>query len=348
MSSQGEIKFWKTPELVEHLLTFLDATSMLNLAQAHRFTVQILQNASVWTKFIKRTCPFGEEEDWPLQDTIVQRKRGQVRLLVGLMELLEDHESHQLKLLELIHQRFPPIDVPQRAGAEERPHGPQYVTLSNSNQNPSPLWVSLPVCSVSPLGFLLLEEVQGSQGLDVGNVKTIVVDPLELEEPLMSVLISRATCQEGLVNWLGIGTVRCNNDQDVVSFSTLVANSHKITWDILEVGDDVGAEGWAVLARAVQTLVQDLDRWLDDGFNVSASRKAMAEGRREDLRSIWEAGVEQIGDNPMDMVGNFWSVKSHGGVHVEFTYGEDWERLEEIMDMTEEDWCTQLEQAMGV
>ena len=68
----------------------------------------------------------------------------------------------------------------------------------------------------------------------------------------------------------------------------------------------------------------------------------MVEGRREDLRSIWEAGVEHIGDNPFE--DNYWSVKSQGSVRVEFTYGQEGKRLEEIMDMTEEDWCTQLEQ----
>ena len=44
--------------------------------------------------------------------------------------------------------------------------------------------------------------------------------------------------------------------------------------------------------------------------------------------------TKHIGDNPLE--GNYWSVKSHGSVHVEFTYGEEWERLEEIVDMTED------------
>ena len=316
----GEIKFWNTPELVTHLLTFLDPTSILNLAHAHRMTVQILQNGSVWTKLIMRT-----------------RKRGEVRLLVGLMELLEDQESHQLELLQLIQERFPPTYVPYRLGPEETPHGPQFVTLGYSTNY---FYSNLYVCSVSPLGFLLLEEVEGSQRL-----ASFQMDPLE--EPLMSILSSRAVSQEEQVNFLEIGTIRCNNNLDVVAFSTLVANSQRMAWNILEVGEDVEAEGWAELARVVQTLVRDDDKWLGTGegiieFNVSASRKAMLEGRREDLRSIWEATVDETADNPME--GCSWCVKSDGSGFAEWTYDGEWERLEEIMGMTEEEWWTQLEQ----
>ena len=126
MGWEAEIDFWQTPEIVEHLLTFMDATSILNLAHTHGLTVQILQNASFWTKLIRRTCPFGEEEeDRSLQAAIVQRKRKPVRILLELLELcqdqdqqpveneesVEDHEedSKHMELLKIICQRFPPI-----------------------------------------------------------------------------------------------------------------------------------------------------------------------------------------------------------------------------------------------
>ena len=72
----------------------------------------------------------------------------------------------------------------------------------------------------------------------------------------MSILSSRAVSPEEEVNFLEIDTVRYNNHQDVVAFTTLVTNSRRAAWDILEVGEDVEAEGWAELARVVQTLVQ--------------------------------------------------------------------------------------------
>ena len=37
----AEMKFWRTPELVEKLLTFLDAGSTKLLAEAHHLTLEI-------------------------------------------------------------------------------------------------------------------------------------------------------------------------------------------------------------------------------------------------------------------------------------------------------------------
>ena len=61
MSGTGnywEKKFWKIPELVEKLITFLDAESVSELAQAHHITVQVLQGTHSWNKLVRRTCPY--------------------------------------------------------------------------------------------------------------------------------------------------------------------------------------------------------------------------------------------------------------------------------------------------
>ena len=58
MSSAGDEameKFWKTPELVEMLLPFLNAKNTLNLARTRLFNIQILQGSLVWNKLIRRT-----------------------------------------------------------------------------------------------------------------------------------------------------------------------------------------------------------------------------------------------------------------------------------------------------
>ena len=41
----AEWKFWRTPELVEKLLTFLDAGSTKLLAESHDLTLEILEQA---------------------------------------------------------------------------------------------------------------------------------------------------------------------------------------------------------------------------------------------------------------------------------------------------------------
>ena len=172
------IAFLWIPELVEHLLTFLDAPSILNLARAHDYTVHVLQKPLVWAKVIRRACPFGREvEDGSLLNTImVERKRDQVRALVGLLELLEDRDDHHLDILRLICKRFPPLRA-------------ILVQLSDSR-------IGLG-CSVSPLGFLLLEEVETSQRLADDHVLRVHVD--NLREPLLSVLSRRANIQDIVV-----------------------------------------------------------------------------------------------------------------------------------------------------
>ena len=178
------IAFLWTPELVEHLLSFLDAPSILNLARAHDYTVHVLQKPLVWAKVIRRACPFGREEEdgSQLNTTIVERKRDQVRALVGLLELLEDRGDHHLDLLKLICERFPPLRSIFAPGQ-------QYVQLSDSR-------IGLG-CSVSPLGFLLLEEVETSQRLADDHVLRVHVD--NLREPLLSVLSRRANIQDIVV-----------------------------------------------------------------------------------------------------------------------------------------------------
>ena len=51
----GEAKFWRSPELMSHLLTYLDVSSTKALALAHPFTVSLLQNMFIWRDFIQRT-----------------------------------------------------------------------------------------------------------------------------------------------------------------------------------------------------------------------------------------------------------------------------------------------------
>ena len=311
------IAFLWTPELVEHLLSFLDAPSILNLARAHAYTMHVLQKPLVWAKVIRRACPFGKEEDRSLLNTImVERKRDQVRALVGLLELLEDRDDHHLNLLELICERFPPLTAVSAFGQ-------QCVSLNDFKISPG--------YSVSPLGFLLLEEVETSKRLADDHVVGVEID--NLVEPLLTVLSQRADIQEERVEILRIGTIVFNNDQDVMLFSTLFASTSYMVGGALDIGDDVGAEGWAELAKL---LVEGDALWLFEGINVWASRQAMVKSRREDLRTIWEASLDGGVEDPVE--GTFWYVGIGCGSDLaERTY-RDWERLVEIMEMTEEEW----------
>ena len=238
-------------------------------------------------------------------DTIVDWKREQVRALVGLFELLEDRKDHHLNLLKLIRERFS-----FKMGSEQN-----YVDLSDSKNAPG--------CYVSPLGFLLLEEVETSQRLAEDHVVGVQVDILD--EPLLSVLSRRVDVQEEQVDRLHIGTVLFSNDRDVKSFSVLVASTSHSVWDALDIGDDVAAKGWAELAKISKTLMEVGALWFVGGFNVSTSRKALKKSRREDLRTIWEGSLGGEAGDP----GTLWCVTVRSqSEEAEWT---EWEQLEEIM-----------------
>ena len=115
MAQDAEVKFWWIPELVEHLLTFMDPASILNLAHSHSRVEQVLQSVYVWTELIDRVCPYDrEEQDLPPTNLIIQRKCEQVRALVGLLHLLQNSENQQLEFLELIQHLSPNVSTSGR------------------------------------------------------------------------------------------------------------------------------------------------------------------------------------------------------------------------------------------
>ena len=56
--NEAEKKFWRTPELVESLLHFLDPPSILELGQVHPLTTGIMQGISTWNRFIRKKLSF--------------------------------------------------------------------------------------------------------------------------------------------------------------------------------------------------------------------------------------------------------------------------------------------------
>ena len=69
--------FWRTPELVEKLLPFLDLETTKQLAKAHELTLLILGKAFIWNKLAKRTFPV--DENFDLKRTHFWHQRSQRR-----------------------------------------------------------------------------------------------------------------------------------------------------------------------------------------------------------------------------------------------------------------------------
>ena len=112
-----ERKFWRTPELVEKLLAFLDLASIKELAKSHKLTRQILGNSFVWNRLIKKIFPKDhnidpDDSNFPEEDdAVLASEMGKARLLTEILSLSEDSDRSQLgkDLLHTICKRHPPI-----------------------------------------------------------------------------------------------------------------------------------------------------------------------------------------------------------------------------------------------
>ena len=143
-ANEAEKKFWKSPELVEGLLPFLDPPSILTLAQAHELTTGVIQGTYNWIRFISRSCPHPPADlRLPLKERTKQ-KVAEMKPILGILQLIGNSEFHVLQLLDAICERFPSED------ARGVLRG-QYVKITCPIHE---------VHSVSALDFMLLETVE--------------------------------------------------------------------------------------------------------------------------------------------------------------------------------------------
>ena len=178
----AEKKFWKTPELIETLLLFLDVSSTRSLAQAPPLALDILQNGVVWNKLVQRSIP--ENRNTDLTDKSLYDLVPKVTSLARILLMMGGSRSPQLDL-NLIHticEGFPFLRGPSMRS----------VTLSCSYQKTH---------SVSPLGLVLLEMVEHILGTAVQTAKRIHVGELgyKVTPALMESLNSRAARQQEIL-----------------------------------------------------------------------------------------------------------------------------------------------------
>ena len=96
---EAEELFWMTPELVEHLLSFLDPASILVLAKAHPSAKQVLQRGFNWTRMIKRSCP---QQSLILQKPFELQMAAAARALEPIIETLHLLGKSESRLLQLL------------------------------------------------------------------------------------------------------------------------------------------------------------------------------------------------------------------------------------------------------
>ena len=174
--------------------------------------------------------------------------------------------------------------------------------------------------SVAPLGFLLLEKVEATLESEEQYLENVQID--RLDESMLVALSCRAKRQQNLVNSVKTFSISCHNKRTIDALSTLMEHCQEICFRILRVEEEVGQEGWNVLRQVFQLPDRRDPGW---PYSLRATRKAMAEGRRGDLRAIWDT-LQDVG---------FWTVVFEKDRYDNFLHvngEEEWDRLEKSLD----------------
>ena len=104
---EAEKIFWRTPELVQNLISFLDPVSILALAKTSPLIREVIKRGLNWSRLIKRTCP---EQSIILQQPFekgLATVEKALEPIIEILQVLDKSESHLLQLLDIICWRFP-------------------------------------------------------------------------------------------------------------------------------------------------------------------------------------------------------------------------------------------------
>ena len=317
-SRKAETIFWNTPELIENLLRFLDPATIVCLARSHGFTLKILQGSVPWGNLIRRCCPQGDGNPG---DAVIR----EVFPLAFILEMMEDPQTVLLPLLlDLICERF---SAPM--------HCKDTVKLACAQHRDGHL--------VTDSVFWLLEMIEAKFGTAKQQVEAVEMETLH--EGFVLALAARVSRQDNKITLFSAQNISLNSDEGTKAFNTLVAkiqswvpfssdrmlllvgsSSEEEEEEEEGLGKGFGEEGWKTLAETLQ---------LHPGMVrvVSTTKETLDRGRKEDLRKLWEI---------MGPEGR-WLVESGG--HQELLVGEhSWERLEQVLEMTADEWAAQEEE----
>ena len=307
--SEAESKFWETPELLETLFLLLDLESTLSLAGLmDQENLQHSMTSKVWSRLVRQNCP-SVESGLALGGYVVERDRLQEEMhvakkLATILKLMKEPKDFLVDLLDVICER-----VPSTA------HLNQLQMVCPRHPDPH---------SISPAGFLLLEEVEGFLGTTEQRIESIEVT--SLSEQALSAIVSRMFRQQEAVTSIRIDhSIKIESEKGAQAIYNLMSSQVEPVIGVQVMGS-IGEGGWEALGKATQLQPGVVGR-------IMTSKASLAEARKEDVKKVWEA-VSPEGLWGFDI---FSSEKVHRGprymVSVEKP-GDDWGRLEQILDMS--------------
>ena len=225
------------------LLPFLNAKDTMNLAQSQLLNIKILQGPLIWKKLIRRTLRNPPDENlcdldrvWLIEYMLGSRS---LKPLIHILKIMKDHRPSKLDLLNLICERWPSKK-------------PEQVVALHCSSNQTKL--------VSPLGFMLLEEVEGAFGSTeqcVGRINTDGHRQLYfgvLEGKLLPSLSARVARQQEMVQLVEIKAIDVSYGGETLDrFATLVDGCQSMRVQDLRVDNplELDEEDWSKLRRTL-------------------------------------------------------------------------------------------------
>ena len=159
------------------------------------------------------------------------------------------------------------------------------------------------------------------------SLENVQIDRLDESLLVLVALSCREKRQQNFLSSVKTFVIPCNNKRTTDALFSLMERCQEICFRILRVEEEFGQEGWAVLRQAFQLPARRDPDW---PYSVRATRKAMAKGRREDLRAIWDT-LKAVG---------FWTVVLQTDRYNNFLRvngEEEWDRLEKYPDLDKEE-----------
>ena len=280
-NQDGEVKFWLSPELVSHLLLYLDISSTMALAIIHPLTVSLLQNMFIWRSFMQRMKMRGGSKFREVEGKKsfeFEMMEVEVKQVVTIINLVEEPKPLLLDLVHTICKRFSSSRTKDRD-----------VDLFNDEDDITIQLIceDLSFHSVTPSGFLLLRQTEVLTGFLVHKVEKVEkcfhAAFSGISGSLLTSLASLASSQAEPFLSLDLFHMNCNTREESLARVALLQQCHNWSVSFLDVKNhNLGADCWSALARAVAR---------GRIVCLSTNREVLVEGRREDLKMVWDAST---------------------------------------------------------
>ena len=117
LSFNSEMKFWGNPDLVLHLLPFMEVDTVLALASMHPLTRDLLRRRFIWRQLLERikmtqerllACKSLEEYCDTMLD--MGKEAEALKSLLDVLDPDEERDDLEMEVLRTICQRFPGVD----------------------------------------------------------------------------------------------------------------------------------------------------------------------------------------------------------------------------------------------